>query len=1816
MTLPADGIYHFNSNKKPWHIHAQTVSSRSGESLVLKSAENYNLFLDAAGATVTLNNNLLVTEEAVTFGAGTIFSGNMVTDSSAVQIPITLNNYEFANTNSMNSNLTQTPDSWIDLTTDGYTVPFTPKSPRSKIYLRLNISYLSSNESEQLISFRLKRIIAGGLPSVIFTDSDIGILMGVSNSGIYTADYIDEPNTTQQISYKLEYKIGSDSGISIDISSGVLGYDVGNTNFFMAQELYVPPSDSNQEIGADGQPMTFAQVLGSGLNSVFNNMECQTSQITTSLNAKNVTLNNGNINNIVIGNTTRNNAYFNQINIHGISRFYEDIYVYDVNGTEKIRFINDSGDITTSGKITINNTNALSVNGHASILSLGVSSTTTLQNLTVNGTCELSATDGNVTISKNDGSTTIMGNLTCADDNCTTLFRTLVNLERIGDYKSHVHLNVAGTTNILSGTFQDLITRNPIFNIAPNQHNDDNTYRLNCKTLANFYRETSFHQTPIFNGGLNITHTTLNNGNAISINSGIITMNSSSGAIYCKNITIQGVTNEPNQIFTSNGSTTTVHHLNTNGTTNLGNVSGNTTTTVRDNFVFNKEIRSNDNTVIIDEIVGGVGSGKIYCSGDLVAQGASIQLGNSYSGSTSIKNDLSVDKTSYFIKDVLCGVNSLFKPNGGINMYDTDSNSIFSVGKNTGNSTIAGSLDVNGAVNLAVAGLATTIEGTLQVNQTSSFTDDVTLGENSLFKPNGGIEMDTDKFKVANNSGNTTIAGTLDVNGAVNLAVAGLATTIEGTLQVNQTSSFTDDVTLGENSLFKPNGGIQMDTDKFIVENNSGNTTIAGTLTVNNDVTLNNDSLFKPNGGIQMDTDKFIVENDTGNTTIAGSLTVNNNVTLNNDSLFKPNGGIQMDIDKFIVENDTGNSTIAGSLDVNGAVNLAATGVATTIEGTLQVNQTSTFNEIVTIKNRLDLYQVDGDANSISKIYSENVSNLGQLTIEPNGDGTNGHVIIAGNLTVKGTTTTINSSILDIGDKIIKLNKGLVTDPGNNASENAGLEIERGTQKNSLFIWDETNDRWTIKDQDNGAQDFYTNGSIICNSLYHSSGNAGIVNGTITNATNSENTKTSHSSDNIDYPITFVHTHTNNVMQQIKLDSGNNIRYNPYTNVLTVPTLNATNINAFSAQGAINFNSYNMSSVNITSGSIAGTTINGNITNVSTINDANITISTNKTLNIQNGKVAVSQSSSTISNILYYDESSQTIKYAAAPASEINHLTVGDNVSIGTSAGITSQDLYGIAIGKNSGKSNQGGRSVSIGYTAGETTQGYSAVAIGEFAGSFTSGENSIAIGAYSGYIGQGSYSIAIGREAGKENQPANSIVLNAQGAGSNFNPSNSGFYVKPIRNVASTTGDKLCYDSGTGEISYQPDSGGGGSINHVIVGDSPNFIAIGQHTVNSNAGTTGNIAIGHYASYGNSHNSGIYRICIGYEAGYTQQNVKAIAIGYNAGKTNQGGTSIAIGDSAGLTGQGQHTVAMGNYSGRNYQGNNSIAIGTSAGQVSQPPNSISIGYQAGQYGNQDTPYSSGGCIAIGVEAGYRQEYNCIAIGKYAGRKSGDNAYRQPPNSICLNASGTDMFDVAMYPTTSGFFVAPIRNSNNIPSGNASRVLHYDTATGEVIHLPENSGLNSDDRLKHEEIDISNATNIIEKLQPKLYKKSHSMYHYIDISYTDLCGNKFMRREIEKDSNGNILYIQDTGNLGSKGEDWVYEAGLIAQDVNEISELKEFVIEGDDLIPWSLKYSDINMYHLSCTKELIDNIKSLKSENSLLKEKLNEILSEMGKNQI
>ena len=88
----------------------------------------------------------------------------------------------------------------------------------------------------------------------------------------------------------------------------------------------------------------------------------------------------------------------------------------------------------------------------------------------------------------------------------------------------------------------------------------------------------------------------------------------------------------------------------------------------------------------------------------------------------------------------------------------------------------------------------------------------------------------------------------------------------------------------------------------------------------------------------------------------------------------------------------------------------------------------------------------------------------GTITIDPTDNGANtGDVIIAGNLTINGTTTTVDSNDVNIGDSIVVLNANEAGTP----SQNAGIEIERGTDTNKTLLWDETNDNWTV-----GAETF------------------------------------------------------------------------------------------------------------------------------------------------------------------------------------------------------------------------------------------------------------------------------------------------------------------------------------------------------------------------------------------------------------------------------------------------------------------------------------------------------------------------------------------------------------------------------------------------------------------------------------------------------------------------------------------------------------------------------------------------------------------------
>lgn len=73
-------------------------------------------------------------------------------------------------------------------------------------------------------------------------------------------------------------------------------------------------------------------------------------------------------------------------------------------------------------------------------------------------------------------------------------------------------------------------------------------------------------------------------------------------------------------------------------------------------------------------------------------------------------------------------------------------------------------------------------------------------------------------------------------------------------------------------------------------------------------------------------------------------------------------------------------------------------------------------------------------------------------------DATNDIVTVTGNLTVSGTTTTINTTELNVQDNVITLNYGVTGTP----SLDAGIEVERGDLANTSITWDESAESWVV----------------------------------------------------------------------------------------------------------------------------------------------------------------------------------------------------------------------------------------------------------------------------------------------------------------------------------------------------------------------------------------------------------------------------------------------------------------------------------------------------------------------------------------------------------------------------------------------------------------------------------------------------------------------------------------------------------------------------------------------------------------------------------
>jgi len=259
-----------------------------------------------------------------------------------------------------------------------------------------------------------------------------------------------------------------------------------------------------------------------------------------------------------------------------------------------------------------------------------------------------------------------------------------------------------------------------------------------------------------------------------------------------------------------------------------------------------------------------------------------------------------------------------------------------------------------------------------------------------------------------------TVTGTIDGNGGANISGA------ETVLSSATVSDLTNNrvVIAGSSGALEDSGNLTFDGSTLAV---TGSQTISGNIDV--DGTTNLDAV-DIDGAVDMASTLTLA----GNADFNGNLDVDGTTNLDAVDI---DGAVDMASSLTLA----GNADFNGNLDVDGTTNLDGTNIA----GALAVSGSATVDNL----------SLDGNTITTSS---------GNLTIDSNGGTTtiNDNAIISGNLTVNGTTTTINSTTVNIDDKNFQVATGAADDA---AADGAGFTVDSG-DGDKTWNFEATGDNW------------------------------------------------------------------------------------------------------------------------------------------------------------------------------------------------------------------------------------------------------------------------------------------------------------------------------------------------------------------------------------------------------------------------------------------------------------------------------------------------------------------------------------------------------------------------------------------------------------------------------------------------------------------------------------------------------------------------------------------------------------------------------------
>ncbi|MDB4378516.1 hypothetical protein N9Z41_01970 [bacterium] len=464
-------------------------------------------------------------------------------------------------------------------------------------------------------------------------------------------------------------------------------------------------------------------------------------------------------------------------------------------------------------------------------------------------------------------------------------------------------------------------------------------------------------------------------------------------------------------------------------------------------------------------------------------------------------------------------------------MYFDESEDKFVFGTTTDDGTTAGNInlaaggivvatfegditgDLTGDVTGNVTGdLTGDVTGNVTGNVTGDLTGDVTgnvtgdLTGDSTGAHNGTVGATTPATIVGTTiTANTNFAGDLtgDVTGNVTGNVDGIVggtTPAAGTFTtVSAPSGFTGNLT--GNVTGSVTGDVTGDLTGDVTGDVTGNVTGDLTGDVTGDVTgdLTGASTGAHNGTVGATTPATIVGTTiTANTNFAGDLT--GNVTSAGTSTFATidintamtvGTSVTFDASTTIDAGDNKITNMADPTDDQDAstkayVDAQIGGAANSIfelNSNVLVTDTGTDGKIAFNIDGAEEGKIDADGFTFGNIRIDGGtirSTSGDLTIDPTPDGSGGNLIVAGNLTVQGTTTTVDSTVVTIADPIFQvgadsndsLDRGIVFLHNDGASKKGYFGADMSETGNEFVYIPEATDTASVMSGSLGAAAF------------------------------------------------------------------------------------------------------------------------------------------------------------------------------------------------------------------------------------------------------------------------------------------------------------------------------------------------------------------------------------------------------------------------------------------------------------------------------------------------------------------------------------------------------------------------------------------------------------------------------------------------------------------------------------------------------------------------------------------------------------------------